>query len=879
MTRFLLLVLWLWSSLASALHVSEQQNWQSGLQQPVALSWSEKNSVWGVLDGSGLTFYNQAGVKQHTVATVPVTALDIFAYQDQWLVADPGNSQLLRLDADGRLLQTIALSVSKPDEKRPEPVAVLVDQDQAYWADRANQRICRYDLRKNQPLNCFGQRGEKEAEFQYPYQMTLDRDGYLQVVDILNARIQVFDKTGRFTYQVGRFGSGAAELYRPNGIASDSEHDLLFVSDSYLGTIKIFKAGEPLGELKEADGKPIRLKSPTGLSYRKGVLYVAETLNSTIVSLKLADFDSLPKVTEDDDEKQASQKNCLICHLSWAEQGNEPDNQGVLPEASMLMCYSCHNGAVWDSRFQIGRGAQHASLYDKDELKKKRNSQKREDKIPKKFPHTDDNQLPCTSCHTPHTKNEKHETLYGNHDNSWLRVINRSGDMCERCHESKTDLARELEAKDRGVNHPLDIKMIAPPKPKTPGFAADENMHKGLPDKLSHTGGALGKDKEIICQTCHQVHGGHDDRAMIALEDNKGQLCATCHERQFAADEKESRKKGIHPVNIKPEKPIKHDKQEITFVSCETCHKVHAGEQGTALLEDGIKESEKLCPICHDRQHEKGKDEALKKGIHPVEVELEEKDQVEIKGKKITKIGCLTCHSVHNGEPDTPALVESHVDGKLCANCHEGQQAVVGSDHDLRITAKDKPNRYKELPHKGGVCSACHSMHRGENEQPHLFASKEVLGGVPDKDAHRSDLTEDQLCLNCHQKEGLGKDKVVKWFNHPYEDMILRSEQTVMPLLDKEEKVEKIGRIACMTCHEPHFWDADKLAEAKKDPKKVTASGFTKNQEGTPLTSFLRTKGVKDTFCVECHGIEALTKFKFYHDKDLVRDIGVDYLK
>lgn len=879
MTRFVILLLCCWSTIASALHVSEQNNWLTGLQQPVALSWSEKTAVLAVLDGAGLTFYTQEGVKHNAESNIPLTALDIFAYQDQWLVADPVNSRLLKLDAKGKLLQSIDLSPIQKDEKQPEPVAVLAYQGVAFWADRANHRICRYDLIKNQPINCFGLRGEKEAEFQYPYQMTLDRDGYLQVVDILNARIQVFDKTGHFTFQVGRFGSSVSDLYRPNGIASDTEHDLLFVSDSYFGTIKMFKAGEPLGELSDANGKAIKLKSPTGLSWRNGVLYVAETLNSSIVSLKLTDFDTLPRISKQEDEKQNSGKNCLICHLSWAKQGNTPDQYGVLPEASMLMCYSCHNGAVWDSRFQIGRGAQHASLYDKDELKKKRNSKKREDKIPKKFPHTDDNELPCTSCHTPHTKNEKHETLYENHQNSWLRVINRSGDMCERCHESKTDLARELEAKDRGVNHPLDIKMLKPPAPKTPGYAFDENMHKGIPDKLTQTGGALGKDKEIICQTCHQVHGGHDDRAMIALEDNKGQLCATCHERQFAADEKEARKKGIHPVNIKPEKPIKHDKKEITFVTCETCHKVHSGEQGTALLEEGIKESEKLCPICHDRQHEKGKDEALKKGIHPVEVELEEKDQVEILGKKITKIGCLTCHSVHNGEPDTPALVESHLDGKLCANCHEGQQAVVGSDHDLRITAKDKPNNYKQLPHKGGVCSACHTMHRGENEMPHLSSTKEVLGGVPDKDAHQSDLTEDKLCLNCHQKEGLGKEKVVKWFNHPYKDMTLRSDQSIMPLLDKDEKVEKIGQIACMTCHEPHFWDHDKLAEAKKDPKKVTATGFTKNKEGTPLTSFLRTKGVKDTFCVECHGIEALTKFKLYHDKDLVRDIGVDYLK
>jgi hypothetical protein len=69
MTRFFILVLWCWSTIASALHVSEQSNWLTGLQQPVALSWSEKTGILGVLDGSGLTFYTPDGIKQNTVAT------------------------------------------------------------------------------------------------------------------------------------------------------------------------------------------------------------------------------------------------------------------------------------------------------------------------------------------------------------------------------------------------------------------------------------------------------------------------------------------------------------------------------------------------------------------------------------------------------------------------------------------------------------------------------------------------------------------------------------------------------------------------------------------------------------------------------------------
>ena len=50
------------------------------------------------------------------------------------------------------------------------------------------------------------------------------------------------------------------------------------------------------------------------------------------------------------------------------------------------------------------------------------------------------------------------------------------------------------------------------------------------------------------------------------------------------------------------------------------------------------------------------------------------------------------------------------------------------------------------------------------------------------------------------------------------------------------------------------------------------------NLTGNILNSFLRQQGVKDSFCVDCHGIEAPLKYKYYHDS-LVRDQGVDYLK
>ncbi len=47
---------------------------------------------------------------------------------------------------------------------------------------------------------------------------------------------------------------------------------------------------------------------------------------------------------------------------------------------------------------------------------------------------------------------------------------------------------------------------------------------------------------------------------------------------------------------------------------------------------------------------------------------------------------------------------------------------------------------------------------------------------------------------------------------------------------------------------------------------------------GKTLTHVLRQRGAKDSFCIDCHGIEAVLKFKYYHDMR-VRDGDVNYLK
>lgn len=942
---FLAILLWLLCANSHAIEITTKRVLATNLSQPIGVI-AEKMIF---LDAQGLHFEN-------SVIENESAALNVFAYKNEIWSANPTKRELSRFDYSGKLTKKIDVSQTAESKNSPEPVAIAVYEEVIYWADRANHRICRFDLVKNTPLSCFGEHGEMDGQFQYPYQMAFDRDGYLYVVDILNSRIQQFDKNGRFFSTIGKFGTDKNSLFRPNGIAIDTKNDLLFVSDSYFGTIKVFKNGESFGELIDKNGQSLILKSPTSLAFQDGKLFVAETLANQIVEFSVNPQFSQP-AKNNAEPIEPSQKNCLACHLSWNKETAQPDKQGQLPDGGFAMCYSCHNGAIVDSRLRIGTKAQHSTVYDNEKLKKDRFVEKRADKLPNNFPHGEHNALNCASCHTPHTKDapqQTNETLYKEHGNAWLRVPNKNGDLCEKCHESKGKNAREKEAKNRGINHPLAIKLAIPPEKNTLGFATESKLQQhGLPNSLLKNGGVLGNQNEMLCQTCHQIHGGFDNNALTVLENEKASLCLQCHERQNSENEKDAHKKGVHPVNIKPDpkkhpKPMQkdgknvdsiscqtchvvhdgklgsallekkyptsdalcetcHDKQasknkddarhkgihptnvkpdepmkqndkEIKFVTCQSCHNVHSGNPETALLDKGIKDAESLCKTCHKRQHAKDKDDANAKGVHPVNVKMD--DEVEIvAGKKTKEIGCLTCHAVHEGKPDTPALVENHQNGELCSHCHQGKQAIVGSDHDLRITAKNKPNQFNEKPLQSGVCGACHSLHKANKNPPHLFSTKSVVENFADRELQHSNFKEDKLCINCHQKNGIAEKKIVKFFNHPHKDMVLRSDKKIMPLLNAKERVDEFGQIACKTCHEPHFWSAKIRQNAlQSKPKSILSLGQTDNVEGTPLNSFLRTEGVKSTFCVDCHGMNALPKFKYFHDKEKVRNI-VDYLQ
>jgi hypothetical protein len=63
-----------------------------------------------------------------------------------------------------------------------------------------------------------------------------------------------------------------------------------------------------------------------------------------------------------------------------------------------------------------------------------------------------------------------------------------------------------------------------------------------------------------------------------------------------------------------------------------------------------------------------------------------------------------------------------------------------------------------------------------------------------------------------------------------------------------------VGDISCPTCHNVHQWNPGEHAKGK---------GV--NLEGNATNSFLRARSSM-VMCSDCHGIDALFRFKYYHD-------------
>ena len=206
-------------------------------------------------------------------------------------VADSGNHRIQIFDARGRFIAEIRIPAKNNHPADPTDVVVDESRKRCYVVDNDNHRILVYNLVTLKLTKTYGTPGTDKGAFRYPFLMTLDKQGKLFIVDVINTRVQVLAPDGKLVTVIGSWGVEKGEFFRPKGVAID-QAGRVYVSDSYMGVIQVFDASGPfyaaLGDPQ--NGKVKKFKTPAGLFIdHRNRLYVVEMLANKVSVYQIMD--------------------------------------------------------------------------------------------------------------------------------------------------------------------------------------------------------------------------------------------------------------------------------------------------------------------------------------------------------------------------------------------------------------------------------------------------------------------------------------------------------------------------------------------------------------------------------------------------------------
>lgn len=521
-----------------------------------------------------------------------------------------------------------------------------------------------------------------------------------------------------------------------------------------------------------------------------------------------------------------SAKECAICHYRWIDtffiDGLGTDlvpYQETKVVAEPGICFSCHDGSVADSRGKVYNDHRHP-------INKPPPAGM---EIPAIFPLDEHGNMQCFTCHTAHGVSSE----MGIERAVFIRTSNNNSSMCMMCHKGK-------EGGPAMGNHPIGV------------------TKRAIPDNLLSHGSVEGSGKnQIICQTCHTVHGSSFDNFLVENNRDSAQLCLDCHEEKRGIFDTghDLRRTAAKATNSKGQTP------EQSGV-CGACHLVH-GANKTALWARALPAKSKnitqdLCISCHNKQG-LASEKALKGYAHPVNISIQNSGMkpnlptFDRKGKRVpfqskeAILACVTCHDPHQRGTARQAgmtpvrssflRIKGGEQETLCKQCHGKQSSVAGSDHDLRRSGPTTKNSKGQSPKESDVCGVCHLVHGAQTKD--LWARNV---------SSKSTFPAQDLCLTCHSSTGAANKKVIADHSHPVNiDPAKRGISTKLPLYNSKGEPSDKGVIACLTCHNPHQWSPGNSGDHGNN-----------SSEGNAQNSFLRLEvSPNPLLCANCHAAKA----------------------
>ncbi|MBD3647716.1 MAG: hypothetical protein HUJ31_09760, partial [Pseudomonadales bacterium] len=326
---------------------------------------------------------------------------------------------------------------------------------------------------------------------------------------------------------------------------------------------------------------------------------------------------------------------------------------------------------------------------------------------------------PCSACHIPH--NARGPKL-------WARSTDPSAGFasaaCTGCHSSSGLSEKKLA----GHNHPVGVALDKlDVRTGTDGWviAGDQAPSSGNFQPLplyDEQGNEVANDGEIACFTCHDVHrwqpgaqtvvddgeGDGSNSFLRIRSDGESPLCTNCHwQQQSVVDTRhDTTRTAPESLNSQAHTPARSG-------VCGACHLPHNGQAEALWAREYPAEAtgmERQCFGCHKQDGPAGK-HLTGQFTHPIHVTPEVSNGMALplyasaSGDE-RQIDCGTCHDVHrwsasgvesdpDGEGDARnsfLRIPASDDSQLCIQCHKTQSLVIGTDHDLRMSAPGHVN-------------------------------------------------------------------------------------------------------------------------------------------------------------------------------------------
>lgn len=202
--------------------------------------------------------------------------------QDNIYVTDSEAGKIFVFDPNGKFQRAIgALKYGEGYFKRPTGIAVDSAAQHIYVSDTLRNQIFLMDM-QGSVLKRIGKPGTGNGEFNFPTELRLNGDS-LAVVDAMNFRVQVLDKNGEFQYAIGKAGDDVGAMFRPKGIAFDSEGHL-YIVDGQWSVVQVFnREGQLLYYFGQLGSAPGTFQLPTGLRIDgQDRIYVVDSFNKRI---------------------------------------------------------------------------------------------------------------------------------------------------------------------------------------------------------------------------------------------------------------------------------------------------------------------------------------------------------------------------------------------------------------------------------------------------------------------------------------------------------------------------------------------------------------------------------------------------------------------